>query len=199
MPVADIEAAVRRELRTALWIVFALLLIGLVGGVVWALLAPTEKVLVVTPDGGAALTGESNHHFDALAIFAGLGMLIGLLTAAACWRVRALRGPAMPIALVLGSVIGGALMGWFGEQVARWLHPRSHHPPLHTVVEMAPTIQGWAVLVLQPMVAALVIAVLVAFSRSEDLGHGARLPADAESGSGAPEVGAPASYQDAGR
>ncbi|MEV5650037.1 DUF2567 domain-containing protein [Nocardia sp. NPDC052254] len=172
MAVAVLEP-VRRDLRAVLWIVPAVLVVSLVGGGVWGLLAPTEKSLVVS--GGRdplPLTGESVHRFDAVAIFACVGVVAGLLSAAAVWRRRAARGPSMLAGLLLGSLAGAWLMSWFGEQVAGWIHPQPHNPPVRSIVELAPGVEGWTVLLLQPLLAGLVVLVLSALSTSEDLGRG---------------------------
>lgn len=168
----------RRELRAALWIVLAVLAISLVGGAAWALLAPTEKVLVVQPGRGLPLTGESAHRFDAMAIFACVGAVTGLLSAAAVWRRRSVRGPIMWGALLLGSLAGAWVMAWFGEQVAGWVHPRSDNPPVQTIVELAPTVEGWTALLLQPLVAGLVVVLLAGLNASADLGSGPTTVAD---------------------
>ena len=181
------SGARRRELRALLWVVLGVLVSSALGGVVWALLAPTERVLVVGPGRGAALTGESAHHFDALAIFVCVALATGLLTAAAAWRVRRARGPILQCALLFGSLAGAELMSWIGEFVAGWLHPHSANPPLHTIVAIPPAIPGWRTLIdhcfhpplpagawtvvlVQPLIAALVILVLAALSTHEDLG-----------------------------
>ncbi|MBF6330091.1 DUF2567 domain-containing protein [Nocardia transvalensis] len=162
----------RREVRVALWVVVAVLLVSAFGGGVWGLLAPTEKVVVLEPGRGAALTGESAHRFDALAIFVCIGIVVGLTTAAAVWRLRSVRGPVLQGGLLFGSLAGAWLMSWFGQQVARWLHPRPVRPAVHTIVEIAPTVAGWTALLVQPLVASLVVLVLAALSTSEDLGTG---------------------------
>ncbi len=181
------SGVLRRELRAAPWVVLAVLLASAAGGVVWALLAPAERVLVVEPGRGAALTGESSHRFDGIALFVCVALITGLLTAAAIWRFRRIRGPIMQGALLIGSLAGAELMSWFGEQVAHWLHPHSANPPLHAIVGMPPTIDGWRTLIdhaihqdvpsgawtvvlVQPLMAALVILILAALSTHEDLG-----------------------------
>ncbi|WP_216898026.1 DUF2567 domain-containing protein [Nocardia alni] len=185
--VIEPSGALRRELRAAPWMVLAVLLVSAVGGVVWALLAPAERVLVVEPGRGAALTGESSHRFDAIALFVCVALITGLLTAVAVWRFRRVRGPIMQGALLIGSLAGAELMSWFGEQVAHWLHPHSANPPLHAIVAMPPTIDGWRTLIdhaihqdvpagawpvvlVQPLMAALVILILAALNTHEDLG-----------------------------
>ncbi len=186
---AEPSTSRRREVRAALWVVLAVLLVSALGGAVWAALAPAERVLVVQPGRGAALTGESGHRFDAIALFACIAMVAGVLTAAAVWRLRRVRGPIMQCALLFGSLAGAELMSWFGELVARWMYPHPSNPPLRTIVAMPPTVDGWRTLVdhwihadlsagawtvvmVQPLFAALVILLLAALSTSEDLGVG---------------------------
>lgn len=184
---AEPSVSRRREVRAALGVLLAVLLVSALGGVLWAMLAPTERVVVVEPGRGAALTGESTHRFDAMALFVCIAIGAGVLTAAAVWRLRRVRGPIMQCALLFGSLVGAELMSWFGELVARWIHPHSSNPPLHTIVAMSPTVDGWRTLVdhwihsglsagawtvvlVQPLFAALVILLLAALSTSEDLG-----------------------------
>ncbi|MGV9677225.1 DUF2567 domain-containing protein [Nocardia sp. NPDC003482] len=162
------------EWRVAGWFTAALLLVSALGGVVWALLAPTEKVVVLEPGRGAALTGESVHRFDAVAVFVCIGAVVGLVSAVAVWRLlRRVRGPIMQCALLFGSLAGAWLMARCGEFVAGQLHSRPDHPAVHTIVEFAPTVTGWTALVVQPLLASLVILVGSALSTSEDLGAGA--------------------------
>ncbi|WP_280267456.1 DUF2567 domain-containing protein [Nocardia wallacei] len=167
----------RRELRAVLWVMAAVLLVSAIGGAVWGALAPVEKVLVVEPGRGTALPGESAHRFDAVAIFVCAGAIAGLLSAAAVWRVRRLRGPLLQTGLLFGSLAGAWVMSWVGDQVAGLLHPRASNPPVRAIVELAPAIlpseaTGWTQLLVQPAVASLVVLVLAALSTSEDLGSG---------------------------
>ncbi|MFJ1461507.1 DUF2567 domain-containing protein [Nocardia sp. N2S4-5] len=171
------SGAGRGEVRAVLCVVAAVLVVSALGGVVWALLAPPEKVIVVEPGRGAALTGESAHRFDAVAIFVCVGVIAGLLTAAAAWRVRRIRGPLLQGGLLFGSLAGAWLMAWVGERVAEWRYPHVSNPPVRTIIELPPLISpseftGWTQLVVQPLVAALVVLVLSALSTSEDLGAG---------------------------
>ncbi|MQY21229.1 DUF2567 domain-containing protein [Nocardia macrotermitis] len=191
--VAEPPASRRREIRAALAVVLAVLVVSALGGVVWAVLAPTERVLVVQPGRGAALTGESTHRFDAIAVFVCIAMVVGVLTAAAVWRLRRVRGPIMQCALLFASFVGAELMSWLGELTAHSMHPHASNPPLHTIVAMPPSIDGWrtlidhwihsdlsagawSVVMVQPLFAALVILLLAALSTSEDLGVGPDVP-----------------------
>ncbi|MBB5917885.1 hypothetical protein BJY24_006797 [Nocardia transvalensis] len=177
----------RRELRAALVVAVAVLVVSALGGVVWGLLAPPEQVVVVDAGRGVALTGESAHRFDAVAIFVCIALVTGLLTAAAAWRVRWVRGPLLQGGLLVGSLAGAWSMAWIGDQVAGALHPHASNPPVHTIVELAAVVSpsqftGWAQLVVQPLMASLVVLVLAALSTSEDLGAGQRDPAASPGG-----------------
>ncbi|MGF6881131.1 hypothetical protein ABIA39_001011 [Nocardia sp. GAS34] len=206
--IAETSGARRRELLAVLWVLLGVLVVSALGGAVWALLAPTERVLVVEPGRGAALTGESVHRFDAVAIFICVAMVTGLLTAAAAWRVRRARGPILQCALLIGSLAGAELMSWLGGLVAGRLHPHASNPPLHSIVGLPPTIPGWRTLVdhwmhssqsagvwtvvlVQPLFAALVILVLAAISAHGDLGA---TPRAAESPDGARPYASEVSY-----
>ncbi|QIS19171.1 DUF2567 domain-containing protein [Nocardia terpenica] len=166
----------RRELRAVASVTAAVLLVSVLAGGAWALLAPTEKVLVVRPGYGAPLIGESAHQFDAVAIFVGIGAVTGVLSAAAAWRLRRARGPMLQGGLLIGSLAGAWLMARAGERMAAWMHPPTPHAPLRSVVELAPTVAGWPALLVQPLLAGLVVLVLAALSPSDDLGTGLGAP-----------------------
>jgi hypothetical protein len=163
---------IRRELRAAVVIVIAVLLLSVLSGVVWGWLAPTEQLLVTQPGRGATLTGESVHQFDAMAIFVCIGAVTGLLSAVGAWRWRAMRGPILQAGLLIGSVVGAIAMSRLGEQVAKWHHPRPHDPPVGQIVVLPTAVGSWLALIVQPLVAALVVLLLAALYPSDDLGTG---------------------------
>ncbi|MCX4095130.1 hypothetical protein [Nocardia sp. alder85J] len=187
----------RDDLRAAALVALAVILVSAVAGIAWGVLAPYEKALVVDSKHGAPLTGESAHRFDAMAMFLAFAAATGLLCAVGAWRLaRRLRGPLLEAGVLLGSLIGTGVMVWVGETVARLAHPRPSDPVLHTVVEVAATVDGgfsgkllgitWPVLhagpalVVQPLVASLAILILAALSTSEDLhtGRGRAVPGE---------------------
>ncbi|MFI6869657.1 DUF2567 domain-containing protein [Nocardia sp. NPDC050406] len=165
-----------REARAAAMVLAAVVAASALAGIAWAYLAPTERLYVVEPDRGSVLTGESAHQFDALAIFILIGMVTGVLSAAAAWRWRTVRGPVLLAGLLLGSLAGAVVMRGVGEAMAEIVHPRPRDPAVHTIVEIAPTIQGWSGLIAQPLLAALAILVMTALSVADDLGSGQYLP-----------------------
>lgn len=166
------RAGTRRELRAALVLLSAAVLMSLLVGVLWGLLAPTERVLVVEPGRGAALVGESLHRFDATALFAGAGAVTGFLSAVAGWRWRRMRGPIQGAGLLLGSVAGAWLMAWIGDLVVTWDNPRPDDPPVGRIVALPVEVGSQLALVVQPLMAALVILILAGLSPAEDLGTG---------------------------
>ncbi|WP_238847267.1 DUF2567 domain-containing protein [Nocardia arthritidis] len=161
-----------REVRAGVFIVGAILLASAVGGALWGWLAPAEQFLVVEPGRGAALTGESVHQFDAVAVFLLIGAVTGFLSAAAAWRWRGARGPVMQLALLVGSFAGAVVMGKFGEQVAQWLHQRPHDPAVGQIVSLPPELGTWPAYLIQPLVVSLVVFFLAVLSPTEDLGTG---------------------------
>ncbi|NNH72090.1 DUF2567 domain-containing protein [Nocardia uniformis] len=167
---------VRREIRAAAVVLAAVVVVSAVAGVVWAYLAPTERLLVVEPDRGAVLSGESAHQFDAVAVFVLIGIVTGLLTAAAAWRWRRVRGPILLAGLLLGSLVGAFTMSLVGEAAAELLYPRPHQPPVDSIVELAPTMRAWPAFIAQPLTAAVVMVVLIALSVADDLGSGQYRP-----------------------
>ncbi|MFI1461717.1 DUF2567 domain-containing protein [Nocardia carnea] len=166
----------RKEMRAAAVLLAAVVVLSVFAGVVWGLLVPTESVLVVEPGRGATLVGESLHRFDALAIFAGLGAVTGVLSAAAAWRWRRMRGPIQLVGLLLGSVAGAWVMAWIGEAVNAWDNPRPDDPPVGQIVSLPVGLESPLALLVQPLTVALVILILAGLSTTEDLGSGFMSP-----------------------
>ncbi|MEU1962291.1 DUF2567 domain-containing protein [Nocardia sp. NPDC019304] len=167
-------ASSRGEGRAAAVVAVAVVVVSALAGVGWGLLAPTERLLVVEPGRGVALTGESTHQFDALALFVLAGAVLGLLGALAVWRWRSARGPLLQLGLLLGSGAGAVVMARVGEQVAEWSHPRPHDPPVGQIVTLPIELGSDLALIVQPLIASLVMLFLAALSTSEDLGSGRR-------------------------
>lgn len=162
----------RRELRAALAVGVGVLVVSAVLGVAWGFLAPAERLVVVADGRGAPLTGESMHRFDALAIFVCLGAGLGVVSAAAAWRARSVRGPLVLLALLAGSLAGAYAMSDIGELVAEVRNPRPDDPLVGSIVTLPAEVEAWQALLIQPLVAGLVVLFLAALSTAEDLGTG---------------------------
>ena len=141
-------------------------------GVLWGLLAPPEHLLVLAPDRGVSLTGESVHRFDAIGMFACAGLVVGILTAVAAWTARRSRGPVALGAVLGGSVVGACVMALGGIGVAALRFPDADTSTAGAVVAIAPGIGTPLVLIFQPLVACVVTLVLAALNPYDDLGVG---------------------------
>ncbi|MEU4313458.1 DUF2567 domain-containing protein [Nocardia sp. NPDC024068] len=169
-------AGAGRELRAAGVLLAVVVVVSLVVGGLWGLLAPTERLLVVEPGRGAGLVGESLHRFDAMALFVAAGAVTGLLSAVAAWRHRRMRGPIQFAGLLLGSVAGAWVMSWAGHAVNHWNNPRPVDPPVGQIVALPVDLDGSIALLAQPFVASLVVLLLAGLSTTEDLGTGFMSP-----------------------
>jgi hypothetical protein len=143
--------------------------VGVLVGIVWALLAPAERFVVVAPGRGAALTGESLHRFDALAMAACAAIAAGIVLPVAVWAWTAARGPLQFAGILIGSILGSGAMLGVGIAVARWVHPRPDDPATGSVVAVAPGFETPLLLVVQPLVASLVVLLLVAMNPHDNL------------------------------
>ncbi len=167
----DVEhprVVIREDLRPGIAVLGAVALLGLPLGWLWSALAPPE--LVRTGDGGAATSGlsQTEHRFDALALFVLLGLAAGLLTGVVVWLLREYRGPVLAVAATAGAL------------VAAWLALRTGE--LLTADELVATAAGqfaaraptvgssWAV-VAQPFGVALAYSFAVASNGHDDLGR----------------------------
>ncbi|MFF5036844.1 DUF2567 domain-containing protein [Nocardia salmonicida] len=163
----------RREVVGVGIVVAAVLVASVAAGVVWGLLAPTERLRVTQPGRAAVLTGESLHLFDAVGMFLCIGAVVAVLSAVGAWRVRITRGPALVLGMLVASGLGAALMMWIGEWVAGVRHPRPDDPAIGQIIALPAEVGTDLALLVQPFLAALVLLFLAALHPSVDLGSGA--------------------------
>ena len=107
------------DLRPALGTFTAVAVLGLPLGWVWSRLAPPEVVRVAADGALVPLLGESEHRFDALALFVLLGFAAGVLAGVAVWMLRESRGPVV----LLGAIAGSAVAGWLAMGLGEALPP----------------------------------------------------------------------------
>ncbi|MDJ0393126.1 DUF2567 domain-containing protein [Rhodococcus sp. G-MC3] len=142
---------------------------GVVCGLLWAFLAPTEQFVVVEPGVGAALTGESLHRFDSLALLVCCALVGGVVLPVTLWAWTGVRGPVLYMGLFVGAGVGSAAMLGVGVLVAGLVHPRPDDPASGTVVALAPGMESLLVLLVQPLVASLVVLLLAAMNPHDNL------------------------------
>lgn len=150
--------------------VLVAVVLGLLGALLWGLLAPGEQFVVVDDDRGVPLTGESMHVFDAVAIFVLITGVTALLTAVGAWRLVRPRGPILFGGVLLGTIVATLTTAVFGEAVARLRFPRPDSLELHQIVTVAPGIGTVVALGVAPVVASAAILVLAAIDPRDDLG-----------------------------
>ncbi|WP_446221705.1 DUF2567 domain-containing protein [Nocardia sp. IBHARD005] len=163
----------RREVIGVGVVIAVVLVASAVAGVVWGLLAPTERLRVTQPGRAAVLTGESLHLFDAVGMFLCIGAVVAVVSAVGAWRVRITRGPALVVGMLVASGLGAALMMWIGEWVAGVRHPRPDDPVIGQIVALPAEVGTDLALLIQPFLAALVLLFLAALHPAADLNSGA--------------------------
>ena len=143
--------------------------LGAVLGVVWSVLAPGQRFVVIDATTAATLPTESEHVFVDAALFALVGLAAGLISAVALWRVRRLRGPATLLVLVGASLVAAAVAYLVGPALVGPPDTAGAQPG--DVVTAAPQLRTWLVLLGQPFGAALGYGSAVAVS-ADDLEGG---------------------------
>ncbi|CAM3019053.1 DUF2567 domain-containing protein [Skermania piniformis] len=159
-------------IRAAARVFAGCVLLSVLGAVVWALSAPPEQVLVVGPDRGRVLTGESDHLFDAVGVFCCIAAVVAVWSAAAAWQWRAMRGPAQVVGVLIGSGVGAFTMAVVGQFAARLRFPRIDDPAVDTVISHPPTLDTTIPLLVQPLIAGMVMLIFASLNTRDDLGVG---------------------------
>jgi hypothetical protein len=173
--------ALQQELL--LWRAGALLAgLAVVGGVVqalvWSRIAPGEPFYVTTSGSYGGLPTGSYHLFAGVAIFALIGVVVGVTAATGVWRWRSIRGTVAALT-VAGINLLGALTAFLMAPVfASGVDPASVGAvPAQTVVTGPPTVGNLLVIVIQPAVAIAVYTFLAAWNGRPDLARHELQPA----------------------
>lgn len=169
-------------------VVGALAVGGALLGVLWAWLAPPiHGVVALTRSGErirAYLGGESDHFFTAAFMFAGVLVVLGVVSAVALWQWRAHRGPVLVAALAAGCAAAAAVASGVGAALAHWRYgtvdiagaPVTPEHRVHYVVEAPPVFFGHtplqiaATILFPAALAALVYALVAVSTARDDLG-----------------------------
>ncbi|WP_338891728.1 DUF2567 domain-containing protein [Rhodococcus sovatensis] len=161
-----------RDVRSARVLAVAVavsVLFGIVGGLVWGAAAPPEQFVVVDPGRGAALTGESLHRFDGIAIFVCISFVAGIVVPVALWTWTSVRGPVLFLGVLVGAALGSSAMLGVGIWLAGLIDPSPDNPQIGSVVSVAPGFESPLVLVVQPLLASLVVLLLAAMNPHDNL------------------------------
>ena len=155
--------------------------VGVLLGAAWSALAPGQRFVVIDATTAATLPTESEHVFVDAALFVLGGAAVGLVSAAALWRSRRLRGPVTLVVLVAASVLSAAVAHLVG--VALVGPPDTAGASPGDVVTAAPQLRTWLVLLGQPFGAALGYGAAIALSPDDLEGPPPAQPQFSEPGS----------------
>lgn len=172
LPDVERGGRLRRSGRRVRAILVAVaVLLGVVQAVVWSMVAPTQRVKVYADGSWASLPTSDWHPFDAVAIFAFSAAALGLILAIAAWRIRAIRGVATLVAVLIGAVLGTAVAYGLATLLAHGIDPATVGATgKESIVEVASGVGTPLVLAVQPLVSALVYTFLAAWDGRPDLG-----------------------------
>lgn len=164
---------VRRDLQRAGGTLFAgLALLGIVQGFVWLAVAPGVAYKIYADGAYLALPTSSYHSFAGLAIFVLSGAAIGLVSAAAAWRVRAVRGTVVLLMLTAANAVGAAVAALIARLPSGAIDPAAVGATgAESIVSGAPILASPLAILAQPLLAALTYTALVAWDGRPGLGR----------------------------
>jgi hypothetical protein len=125
VPGSRARRGARPDARSAAWFVALLagsVLLGLLGGLIWAEIAPRAMLEEVGAGTAEVINAETRAFFGADVWFCAIAVVAGLLTGLLGYRfaVAPRAGyarAAVAAALILGAVGGGLAMMWLGGQI----------------------------------------------------------------------------------
>jgi len=171
-PVRDRRAGLRQWLATAkrpAGLILAVQLgLGLLIGLIWTNWAPRTTSFVVPtddPNRSTIIPGSNEDQIAGDGRFFLLAAIAGVLIGLLAWRLRALRGPAAPLVLAAGGLLGSAVAMWLGTSLSSGQSsgpPRSTlHPPVH--------LHALSLLWLMPFVSVLLYVLIAGMSSDPQL------------------------------
>ncbi|MFC5062398.1 DUF2567 domain-containing protein [Actinomycetospora atypica] len=127
---AELLDDVRPTALTAALVVVA----GAVLGLLWALVAPGQATVTTATGASSALAAESDHVFDATAIFFLLATAYGVVVGVLAWRRRTRRGPVTLLGIAIATTAGAWVAAFVGTRLAGVLTDRR---PLGVLLDRA--------------------------------------------------------------
>lgn len=118
----------RQRARTGILIALAIVagsaVLGLLGGLIWNVVAPRALLLEISAGTAQVVNAETRAFIGADAWFCLIAAVAGLLTGiVGCWLGIARRSPgtrlAVTIGLIAGAVAGAYAMLWLGQQLGQ--------------------------------------------------------------------------------
>lgn len=109
------DYGIRKALPVVAWIVMALVVAGVLGGLIWHAISPRPDVLEGAGGSFQLPADTDKNYFGAEASFFLVTAVAGMLSGFGAWTVGRRRGPAVATALAIGSVIAGVIARAVGE------------------------------------------------------------------------------------
>ena len=170
-----------RELRAGGLVVLALVLVGVVAGVLWQ--AWTVRTQGFDIGNGVIIPDETEGWIGADAHFGIITGIVGLAAGLLAWRWREVRGPAMVVALALGGVLGSLVTAWVGHLAGGGNHTVAANT--NVVKQLPLSVHMTGLLLLQAIAALAVFLVAALAAASDDLGVSTGAPAATPPSAGA--------------
>lgn len=161
----------------------AVLLLGIISGVIWAFVTPAMSGRVVGVDEAIIPAAQFPEEFAGVAVFAVIMFAFGVLAALVGWvRGREWRGPWGFLAIAVAAFVGSILAMLVGTQVAQWRFGDPHSMPVGSGFRLVPdlwldgSVSGFGseivLFICAPLVLSLVYLTCALSSRHADLGVG---------------------------
>lgn len=166
------KVVVKADLLPAVSVLGTLSVLSFPLAFLWSRIAPPERVRIIGADGTqGALELESWHRFDDLAIFGFLTLGLGIVVGLVAWLMRERRGPVVFLAAVLGVALASTLAMLLGVSWANSHYAITSAPALGSVIELAPRLESWWVLIAGPFGVSVTYSLLTTWNGRDDLGR----------------------------
>ncbi len=160
---------IRADLRPGLAVLGVVTVLGLPLGWLWSVLAPSAVARRGPGGVTMSLLSQSEHRFDALALFVLLGLAAGVLTGAAAWLLRGRRGPVVLLAATAGALAAACLARYTGQLLTTGYEFGTDASG--ELVALAASVESWWAVVAQPLGVALAYGSAVSWNGHDDLGR----------------------------
>lgn len=166
--------AVAGLVRAAAVVSLVAVVLAVLHGWLWSAIAPGVQYQVFSNQSWAPLPTETQHIFFAFAIFAVIGLIVGVLLAVLGWAFTAVRGPGMILVVAVAAFLGALLAGWVGRLLVSGTDPASVAATAgaQEIVTAPAVLTGWAGYLAAPAAAVIVSTFLVSWNGLPDLGRG---------------------------
>jgi hypothetical protein len=159
--------ASREDVRTGVYVVLILAVLGALLGVLWQWWSPPGPLgYVVAPH--AIQPDETEAFIAADGRFAVICASVGLLAGLVAWFRTSTRGPVMALALGIGGLLGSYITGLVGHALAGGTDTGK----TNTLLQHLPlTVHMRGLYLLEATVAVLIYGVCASFAADDDLGR----------------------------